>query len=117
MDPLAAATLTGPRGNARSNGVDFPIDGATRSSVRAPARGLVGYFYQQVMGASGSGATPGDFEAWIVGIGPQVGYFFELWERKWYGNVKAYYEFAAQNRPDGWNVWLSLLIPLSPARK
>jgi hypothetical protein len=77
----------------------------------------VGYFYQQVMGARGSGATPGDFKARIVGIGPQVGYFFELWERKWYGNVKTYYEFAAQNRPDGWNVWLSLLIPLSPAKK
>ena len=52
-----------------------------------------------------------------MGIGPQVGYFFELWERTWYVNVKAYYEFAAQNRPDGWNVWLSLLIPLSPAKK
>jgi hypothetical protein len=48
---------------------------------------------------------------------PPVGYFFELWERKWYVNVKAYYEFAASNRPDGWNAWLTLLIPLSPAKK
>jgi hypothetical protein len=31
--------------------------------------------------------------------------------------VKGYYEFAAQNRPDGWNVWLTLVIPLSAAKK
>lgn len=42
-----------------------------------------------------------------------MGYFFPLWERKWYVNVKGYYEFAASNRPDGWNVSLSLLIPLT----
>ncbi len=55
----------------------------------------MGYFYQQITGDSGSGATLGDFESRVVGIGPQ----------------------AAKNRPDGWNVWLSLLIPLSPAKK
>ena len=32
-------------------------------------------------------------------------------------NVKGYYEFAASNRPDGWNAWLTLVIPLSPAKK
>ncbi len=57
--------------------------------------GLVGYFYQQITGDSASGAMLGDFESRVVGIGPQ----------------------AAQNRPDGWNVWLSLLIPPSPAKK
>ena len=57
--------------------------------------GLVGYFYQQVTGDSGSGATLGEFKSRVVGIGPQV----------------------AKNRPDGWNVWLSLLIPLSSAKK
>jgi hypothetical protein len=29
------------------------------------------------------------------------------------GNVKAYKEFAAANRPEGWNVWLT--YTLSPA--
>ena len=79
--------------------------------------GLVGYFYQQITGDSGSSAMLGDFKSRVVGIGPQVGYFFELWKWTWYVNVKGYYEFAAKNRPDGWNVWLSLLIPLSPAKK
>lgn len=59
----------------------------------------------------------GDFKSRVVGIGPQAGYFFEVWERTWYVNGKGDYEFAAKNRPDGWNVWLSLLIPLRPAKK
>ena len=40
-----------------------------------------------------------------------------VWERTWYVNGKGYYEFAAKNRPDGWNVWLSLLIPLRPRQE
>jgi hypothetical protein len=31
-------------------------------------------------------------------------------------NVKAYKEFAAANRPEGWNVWLTYtLSPAAPA--
>jgi len=100
------------------SGVDFHLDwGASQFLSEHWHVGLVGYVYQQVTGDSGSGATLGDFKSRVVGIGPQVGYFFDLWERKWYVNVKAYYEFAASNRPDGWNAWLTLLIPLSPATK
>jgi hypothetical protein len=100
------------------NGIDFHLDwGASQFLSEHWHVGLVGYVYQQLTGDSGAGATLGDFKSRVVGIGPQVGYFFALWDRKWYVNVKGYYEFAASNRPDGWNVWLSLLIPLSPAKK
>jgi hypothetical protein len=27
-----------------------------------------------------------------------------------YLNLKGYYEFAADNKPQGWNVWLSFVI-------
>jgi hypothetical protein len=30
-----------------------------------------------------------------------------------YVNVKAYWEFAAENRPSGWNAWLT--VAFSPA--
>jgi hypothetical protein len=100
------------------NGIDFHLDwGASQFLSEHWHVGLVGYVYQQVTSDSGSGATLGDFKSRVAGIGPQVGYFFELWERTWYVNVKGYYEFAAQNRPDGWNVWLTLVIPLSAAKK
>ena len=32
-----------------------------------------------------------------------------------YLNLKGYYEFAAENRPSGWNAWVTLAI--SPAAK
>lgn len=74
--------------------------------------GLVGYFYQQLTGDSGSGAVLGDFKSRVSAVGPQIGYFFEVGDRKCYSNLKGYYEFDAQNRPEGWNVWLTLAIPL-----
>jgi hypothetical protein len=45
-----------------------------------------------------------------------VGHFFKVGERSWYVNLKGYHEFAAENRPKGWNVWLTLGIPLGSAK-
>lgn len=74
--------------------------------------GLVGYFYNQLSGDSGSGAVLGDFKSRVSGIGAQVGYFFPVGKQKWYVNLKGYHEFDAKNRPEGWNVWVTLAIPL-----
>jgi hypothetical protein len=41
-----------------------------------------------------------------------MGYFLPVSGMQGYVNLKGYSEFAAQNRPEGWNVWLS--IALSP---
>jgi hypothetical protein len=70
----------------------------------------VGYFYNQITSDSGQGATLGDFESRIAGIGPQAGWFLKVGENKWYANLKGYYEFNAENRPEGWNVWLTLAM-------
>ena len=46
-----------------------------------------------------------------MGIGPQIGYIFPIGtEHQGYVNVKGYKEFDAANRPEGWNVWLTLVI-------
>ena len=37
---------------------------------------MVRYFYQQITGDSGPGATLGDFKSRVAGIGPQIGYLF-----------------------------------------
>jgi hypothetical protein len=100
------------------NGVDAHLDWAASQFLSEQLHvGLVGYVYQQLTGDSGAGATLGDFKSRVLGIGPQVGYFFKLWDRTWYVNAKGYYEFAAENRAEGWNVWLALVIPLSPPKK
>ena len=66
--------------------------------------GAVGYYYQQLTGDSGEGATLGPFKSRVAGIGPQIGYFFPAGRMQGYVNLKGYYEFAAENRPEGWNV-------------
>ena len=97
------------------NGVDMHLDwGASQFLTKQWQVGLVGYWYQQLSCDSGSGDRVGCFESRVVGIGPQIGYIFPI-SKEWQGyiNLKGYGEFAAQNRPDGWNAWLTIAI--SPA--
>jgi hypothetical protein len=56
---------------------------------------------------------PGRLLPIAVGIGPQLGFIFPVREMQGYLNFKDYKEFAAENRPDGWNTWVTLVI--SPA--
>lgn len=96
------------------NGVDFHLDlGASHFITKQWMVGLVGYYFQQLTADSGSGATLGDFKSRVAGIGPQIGYLFPINGMQGYINVKGYKEFASQNRPEGWNVWLT--FQLSPA--
>ncbi len=100
------------------NGVDAHIDWAASRFLSAQTHaGLVGYFYQQLTGDSGSGAVFGSHKSSVTGLGVQLGHFFPVGRSTWYVNVKAYDEFAAENRPSGWNFWVSLLVPLSPPPK
>jgi hypothetical protein len=99
------------------NGVDAHLDWGASQFLSAQWHiGLVGYFYHQVTGDSGAGARLGDFKSRVSGIGPQVGYLFPLGGRQAYVNFKGYHEFDAENRPDGWNVWLTLSLPLGSGK-
>jgi hypothetical protein len=111
---VAGFTYNGENKDTRyRNGNDFHID-LSASKFLSPNLhvGVSGYHYQQLSGDSGTGATLGDFKSRITGAGPQAGYFFEAAGRKYYANVKAFYEWNAENRPGGWSVWLSVAIPL-----
>jgi hypothetical protein len=102
------------------SGVDGHIDWAASQFLSEQTHvGLVGYFYYQLTGDSGSRAALGDFKSKVYAIGPQVGYFFPVGGEKWYVNLKSYFDFDARNRPEGWNAWLTLSLPLgsSPASR
>jgi len=100
------------------NGIDSHIDWAASKFFDEQTHvGLVGYFFQQLTGDSGSGATLGAFKSRIAAVGPEVGYFFPVGKQKGYVNVKAYWEFAAQNRAEGWNLWVSIALPLTMGGK
>jgi hypothetical protein len=74
--------------------------------------GLVGYYYNQVTGDSGAGATS-DFKGQVAAIGATIGYTFKAGELPISTRIKYFHEFAAENRAEGNAVFLSLSIPLS----
>ena len=92
------------------NGIDAHVDWAY-SHLFSPTFhfGVVGYFYEQLTGDSGEGAVLGDFKSKVSGIGPQAGWFLE---NGWYLNAKGYYELGAKNRTEGWDLWVTVAIPL-----
>jgi hypothetical protein len=96
------------------NGIDGHIDWAASQFLNEQTHaGVVGYYFQQLSGDSGSGAVLGPFQSRVVGVGPEFGYFFPVGKEKGYVNLKAYWEFASKNRAEGWNLWLQLALPLS----
>ena len=77
---------------------------------------LVGYYLQQLTGDSGPGAKLGDFRGRVLGISTQIGFLFPVSEGyQGYLNVKAYKDFAAENRPEGYTAWVTLAISLTGA--
>jgi hypothetical protein len=97
------------------NGLDWHVDwGVSQFITRQFQLGAVGYFYQQVTPDLGAAAFLGSNEARVAAIGPQVGFIIPAGRVQTYLNLKAYWEFAAENRPSGWNAWVTLAFSPSP---
>jgi hypothetical protein len=98
------------------NGIDGHLDWAISKFVSKQVHiGLVGYAFQQLTADSGVGATLGDFKSRVFAVGPQIGYLFPVGDMQGYLNLKGYKEFGSENRPEGWNVWLTFAI--SPSER
>ena len=100
---------------AEPGGIDFHFDwGLSHFLSKQVFVGFVGYAYQQITDDFGQPAILGGFRSRVLGIGPQIGYIFPIGDKmQGYLNLKAYGEFANENRPAGWNLWLT--FNLSPA--
>jgi hypothetical protein len=99
------------------NGIDSHLDWAASQFLNERVHvGAAGYVYYQLTGDSGSGATLGPFKSRVFGVGPQAGYFFPVGSQKGYVNLRGYWEFDAKNRAEGWNLWLTLSLPLEASR-
>ena len=99
------------------NGADFHLDwGASQFLSEHLQVGAVGYFYDQISGDTGGSPMLGDFKSRVAAVGPQIGYLFPVGKLQGYMNVKGYWEFGAQNRPEGWNLWVvfSISPPATP---
>jgi hypothetical protein len=98
------------------NGIDWHLDwGASQFLTQQLQVGAVGYVYQQITPDSGCNPILCPFESRVIGVGPQIGYIFPAGNLQGYVNLKAYWEFAAQDRPSGWNTWLTLSFSPSGA--
>ena len=98
------------------SGVDWHLDwGASQFLSKQIFVGAVGYFYEQVSPDNGCVPQLCPFESGVIGIGPQLGFIIPVGSVQTYINLKGYYEFAAHDRPSGWNAWLTLSFSPSPA--
>lgn len=101
---------------AYQSGMDGHIDvGTSWSFSDSFYAGAVGYLYNQVSADTGGSARLGDFRSRVAGAGPQVGWSFTAGGISADVNLRGYKEFAAENRPEGWNAYLTL--SLSAAKK
>lgn len=97
------------------NGLDFHLDwGASHFFNKQFQLGVVGYYFQQVSDDFGAPPALNGFRSRVAGVGPQVGFLFPIGDMQGYINLKGYKEFAAQNRPEGWNTWLTFVISPAP---
>lgn len=93
------------------NGIDSHIDWAASKFLSKNVHiGFVGYYYQQLTADRGQPPILGDFKSRIAAVGPQIGYFFPIAGAQGYVNLKAFSEFAAENRPAGLNAFLTFVI-------
>jgi hypothetical protein len=98
-----------------TSGIDSHLDwGASQFLTKQLQVGLVGYFYEQLSGDSGCAPVLCPFESRVIGVGPQIGYIFPVAGMQGYVNLKGYGEFDNENRPDGWNVWLTFVLSPAP---
>jgi hypothetical protein len=99
-----------PQTNYQS-GIDFHFDwGVSHFMSKQMFVGLVGYAYQQITDDFGQPAILGGFRSRVFGIGPQIGYNFQISDKQAVLGLRGYREFAAENRPSGWNTFLTFSI-------
>lgn len=93
------------------NGIDFHFDwGASHFVTKQVQLGVAGYYFQQITDDFGAPAALGGFRSRVAGVGPQIGFIFPVGDMQGYLNIKGYKEFAAQNRPEGFNTWVTFAI-------
>ncbi|MFO1109051.1 MAG: transporter [Bradyrhizobium sp.] len=97
------------------SGVDLHLDWAASQFLsKQTFVGLVGYVYKQVGCDGGAGDRVGCFQSQVAAAGPQIGFIFPVGTMQGFLNIKGYKEFAAENRPAGWNTWVTFAISQNP---
>lgn len=75
--------------------------------------GVQSYYYKQISGDSGAGATLGAFKGEVTGVGLTGAHNFRLGSRPATLRLRAMTEFDAVNRMEGDSIFIDFTIPLS----
>ena len=75
--------------------------------------GVQSYFYHQVTGDSGPGATLGPFQGQVAGVGGEATYDLKIGKMPATLRLNGFSEFDVTNRMQGYSLSLSLTVPLS----
>ena len=105
--------LENPDTNYKS-GTQFHLDGTLAQHFPLfgglAGAGLSAYYYKQLSGDSGSGATLGDFKGMSTGLGPVLSYVDKIGGHDTIVELKWLHEFDTQNRLKGDIVWLKAVF-------
>lgn len=71
--------------------------------------GLSAFWYQQITGDSGSGATFGDFKGMTYGLGPVLSYTRTVKTLDLIAELKWLHELETKNRVEGDSIWLKVI--------
>ena len=115
---LEASAFTGLDFNTKNTATDyrsgeqFHVD-ATLAEHLPLLGGLIGvgataFYYQQITGDTGSGATLGDFKARTLGVGPVVSYATKIGDADCAVEVKWLPELEVKNRLEGNEFWIKV---------
>jgi hypothetical protein len=95
------------------SGDELHIEGALNQHFPfGLAAGVGGYFYQQITGDSGSGATLGPFRGRVAGVGPLLSYTLKVDKQEVTLSGRWFHEFDVKNRVRGDAVFASLSFKL-----
>jgi hypothetical protein len=95
------------------SGTQFHVDGTLAQHFPLlgglAGVGVNGFWYDQITGDSGSGATFGAFEARTTGVGPVVSYVFKIGKVDMMAELKWLHELDTTKRLEGDIVWFKLV--------
>lgn len=116
---IEASLFTGVTFNQENNdtryksGTQFHLDGTLAQHFPLggglAGAGVSGFYYKQVTGDSGAGATFGDFKAKTIGAGPVISYISKIAGHDLIAELKWLHEFETERRLKGDIVFFKLL--------
>lgn len=99
-----------------TSGTQFHIDGTLAQHFPLwgglAGAGINAYYYEQIAGDSGDGATLGDFKAMTTGLGPVLSYSSKVGTHSVTGELKWLHEGDTEKRLEGDIIFFKLLVAL-----